>query len=46
MMIPARRIKHPLDMTIQGPHDANPRKTSSATKRGDQNLGFTGGGQG
>jgi hypothetical protein len=32
MLVLARRIKHPLDVTVQGSHDADPRKHRRAAK--------------
>jgi hypothetical protein len=32
----ARRIKHPLDATVQGSHDADPRQHRRAAALGDQ----------
>src|ERR1700682_1387807 len=39
MMLFARR-EHPLDVTVQGPHDADPRKHCRAADCRDQDQGF------
>jgi hypothetical protein len=40
MMILARRIKHPLDVTVQGPHDADAREHRRAVLVDDQKQGL------
>jgi hypothetical protein len=42
MLVLARRIKHPLDVPVQGPQDADARKHRRASQRGDQDQGFRG----
>jgi hypothetical protein len=43
MMILSRRIKHPLDVPVQGSHDADPRKhLRAAVAFGDQDQYFNG----
>jgi hypothetical protein len=36
MMVLARWIKHPLDVTVQRPHDPDPRQHRRAAALGDQ----------
>jgi hypothetical protein len=40
MMVFAIGIKHTLDVTVQSPHDADPRKHRWAARRRDQDQGF------
>jgi hypothetical protein len=40
MMILARRIKHPLDVTVQGSHDADAREHRRAVLVDDQKQGL------
>jgi hypothetical protein len=40
MMVLARWIKHPLDVTVQGSHDADPRKHRRPAFRRDQDQGL------
>ena len=40
MMVLARWIKHPFDVTVQGSHDANPRQHRRAARRRDQDQGL------
>ena len=40
MMVLARRIELPLEMTIQGPHDTDPRKHRWSARRRDQDQGL------
>jgi hypothetical protein len=43
MMVFAIRIKHPLDVTVQGPHDADARHhRRAAVAFGDQDQDFNG----
>jgi hypothetical protein len=43
MMVFARRIEHPLDVTVQGFHDADPRKhRRAAVAFGDEDQDFNG----